>query len=204
MNATKCTDIVTSLFPPSSQPYGVSLSGWCARWWHWLLSIPKYVNPVVDETGEFSSQFQNDPNVWYLAGTFGGSVVRRCNVPKGKAIIFPVINYEASLADEPDLSDPKQLEIKCKQEIDNIGRLYCYVDGQIIDLAQYRIACRAFKIEIPSDNCLSVKSGQTSMASDGYWLFLQPLPRGKHVIQSFGSCLAGKIKIGCDYRLIVQ
>ena len=84
------------------------------------MSIPKDINPALDETGRFSTQFQNDENVWFLAGTFGGTVTRNLVVPYGKAILFPIINYEACLADEPFLSHEHQLQDKCREEIDKI------------------------------------------------------------------------------------
>lgn len=204
MNATKCVDKSVRLFRPTSRPYGVCFPEWSIRWWRWLLSIPKGLNPINDTTGKSTYQSQNDPNVWFLAGTFGGSVVRKCMIPYGKSILFPIINYECCLADEPLLANDLQLEEKCKQEIDKIGELYCRVDGQVVHLTQYRIASGAFNIDLPSDNCLSVKSGKTLMASDGYWLFLQPLPRGEHILQSYGSCLAGKVKVGCTFQLTIR
>ena len=204
INPTKCITTSVKLFRPASSPYGVSLPEWSRRWWRWLLSTPKSINPINDKTGEFSFQSQNDPNVWFLAGTFGGLAIRKCTIPRGKAILFPIINYEACFADEPLLTDRHQLENKCKQEIDNIGKLYCNVNGLDIKLSEYRIHSEAFEIDLPVDNCLSVNAGHTLMASDGYWLFLQPLSRGKCEIQSFGSCMAGKVKIGCKYQLTVH
>ena len=168
------------------------------------MSIPSSINPINDTTGEFTNRSQNDPNVCFLAGTFGGSVTRKCTLPYGKAILFPVINYEASFADEPLLSEVHELENKCKEEIDKIGELSCYVDGQSLNLSEYRIASSAFQIELSCENCLSAKAGKTMMASDGYWLFLSPLTHGKHRINSFGSCLAGKIKIGCTFELTIS
>lgn len=204
VNPTECIDSSEQLFPPTSRPYGISFSEWSIRWWRWLLSIPKDINPINDNTGEFNRQWQNDPKVWFLAGTFGGSTIRKCTIPYGKAILFPIINYEASFADEPLLTERHQLENKCKQEIDNIGKLYCNLDGIDINLSEYRIHSEAFEIDLPVDNCLLVKAGHTLMASDGYWLFLHPLARGTHVIQSFGSCLEGKVKIGCKYQLTIH
>lgn len=201
INPSKLVRSDWKLFPPSSCPYQLSFAEWTSRWWRWLLSIPKNISPVNDITGEFTKQSQYDPNVWFLAGTFGGSTERKCIIPFGKSILFPVINYEASFADEPLLSDALELENKCKEEIDKIGELYCHVDGQVVDLREYRIASSAFEITLSCENCLSAKAGKTVMASDGYWLFLSPLPQGKHEIKSFGSCLAGKIKIGCTFDI---
>ena len=49
-----------------------------ARWWQWALSAPDDRSPVSDTTGEFAGWRQPD-DVWFLAGTYGGRVVRRCS-----------------------------------------------------------------------------------------------------------------------------
>ena len=53
-------------------------------------------NPLLDDTGEHSFVNQNGP-VWFLAGTFGEGKCpkRKCAIPAGKAILFPVINFKA-------------------------------------------------------------------------------------------------------------
>ncbi len=66
----------------------VELAG---RWWQWAMSIPTERNPVCDETGRFAGA--NQPaDVWFLAGTFGGKASRRCEIPHGRPIFFPLFN----------------------------------------------------------------------------------------------------------------
>src|SRR4029453_7743303 len=108
------------LFAPDSAPYGVTFPDWTIRWWRWLLSSSMETNPALDISGKWSELRQDDPNVWFLAGTFGGSVVRTSTIPAGKAILMPIINYECSFADEPLITSEKELELKCKNEIDDI------------------------------------------------------------------------------------
>ncbi|MFI6996809.1 hypothetical protein [Nocardia sp. NPDC050175] len=63
-----------------------------ARWWQWASAIPTATNPVSDETGKFADVDQS-ADVWFLAGTFGGKVSRKCSVPYGRPIFFPAFNY---------------------------------------------------------------------------------------------------------------
>ena len=84
----------------------------------------------------------------FSAGTFGGTVTRNLVVPYGKAILFPIINYEACLADEPFLSHEHQLQDKCREEIDKITDLELNVDGLDIDISGYRVASHSFDIEL--------------------------------------------------------
>jgi hypothetical protein len=192
------------IYESNSKPFGRSYMEWTAIWWQWLGAIPSKKNPVFDGIGGFCSESQHDPNVWFLAGTFGGSVKRKCKIPHGKAILFPIINYECSFEDEPSITTDKELVQRCRVEIDKIGHMYASIDGKKIDVRKYRVNSGCFTINVPSDNCLGASSGPRRMASDGYWLFIGPPSIGNHKLTSFGSCLAGKIKIGCTFRIVIE
>ncbi|MEU7030716.1 hypothetical protein AB0A60_29020 [Streptomyces sp. NPDC046275] len=62
-----------------------------ARWWQWALSAPDDVSPVADPTGAHAAWNQPD-DLWFLAGTYGGRVIRRCEIPAGRPVFFPVLN----------------------------------------------------------------------------------------------------------------
>lgn len=192
------------IYHNNSIPYGLGYSEWTSLWWKWLVSIPKERNPGIDESRRFCVPSQYHPDVWFLAGTFGGSAIRNCRIPYGKAILFPVINYECSFADEPLILTEKGLQSKCTTEIDDIVDISACLDGNRINLKQCRVQSQCFKVNIPFDNCLNAKSGSTTMVSDGYWLFIEPLQRGNHVLTSFGSCLSGKIRISCNFHIYIE
>ena len=192
------------LFPPESRPYGISYNEWTVRWWRWFLSIDKDFNPATDSSGVDSEQKQDDPNVWFLAGTLGGFAERTCRVPYGKAIIMPVINYECSFADEPSITTDWELEDKSKREIDDIKDVRVKIDEITLeDLSPFRIRSPLFMINLQEDNILGATSGFTKMISDGYWIIVKPLGFGEHQVNSFGSCRSGKIKIATSYKLTV-
>ena len=57
-----------------------------AQWWQWVLSIPVFENPLLDQTGEKCVVGQRGP-VWFLAGNFGGGeTTRSCSVPEGNLL----------------------------------------------------------------------------------------------------------------------
>ncbi|MGW1885004.1 hypothetical protein [Streptomyces sp. NPDC001970] len=64
-----------------------------ARWWQWALSAPDDMSPVADETGEHAA-WQQPEDLWFLSGTYGGRVVRRCEVPSDRPLFFPVLNIQ--------------------------------------------------------------------------------------------------------------
>jgi hypothetical protein len=193
------------VFGPNSKPYGISYPRWTVRWWRWLLSFPKEYNPALDISGGYSDQRQDDSNVWFLAGTFGGLAERKCRIPSGKAILMPVINYECSFAEEPLITTRNGLESKCKSEIDDIKKVSFLIDETIVsDLSPYRIRSPLFSIQLRDNNVLGLEPCLTKMISDGFWVFLRPLTIGRHHVRAFGSCRSGKIQIGVTYNLFVS
>jgi hypothetical protein len=201
----KQRSIESLLFTPSSKPYGLTYPQWTVKWWQWLVSIPKENNPALDMSGQYAEEKQEDQNVWFLAGTIGGSVVRRCQIPSRKAILMPIINYECSFAADPSISTEAELKSKCEREIDDIKNLSFGIDGFFLrDTAPYRIRSPYFDVHLRENNILGLDQHTTRMISDGYWMFLKPLPLGSHQLISSGSCRSGKIMIGATYELTVQ
>src|SRR5262245_47401786 len=78
--------------PPTASPHGKTYGEWAAEHSRWLWPIPLGVNPGRDLDGSQCAINQDGP-VWFLAGTFGGSVSRNCTIPAGKAIFFPLDAY---------------------------------------------------------------------------------------------------------------
>jgi hypothetical protein len=191
------------LFVPDSRPFGRTYADWTASWWQWVLSIPKIDNPLLDQNGKNCANNQSGP-VWFLAGTLQGQTERSCTIPADKAILFPVINYEASVA-EGDGTTDEELTARVRYEMDEITNMRAMVSGtNVNELRQYRIQSPPFNVTLPTDNVLGLPAQTTKMMSEGYWLFLKPLEPGNYDLYSFGSCLAGRIKIGISYHLTVE
>ncbi|GHE54086.1 hypothetical protein GCM10014715_03760 [Streptomyces spiralis] len=83
------TESVGSTWKLSDQEGGV-LAG---RWWKWALAAPDDLCPVRDTTGE-NAAWNQPADLWFLAGTYGGRVVRRCVVPSDRPLFFPVLNMQ--------------------------------------------------------------------------------------------------------------
>lgn len=191
------------LFAPESRPFGITYGEWTANWWQWILSITKNENPLIDQNGKKCANNQSG-SVWFLAGTLQGQAERFSTIPADKAILFPVINFEASVA-EGDGSTEKELSSRVKFEMDQITEMRAMINGRNLDkLNQSRIQSPLFNVTLPADNVLGLPAQTTKMMSEGYWLFLKPLEPGKYDLCSFGSCMAGRIKIGISYHLTIQ
>ena len=77
---------------PSALPYDPrSPEGLAARWVQWVAASGPLKNPVDDDTGEHAAHNQPD-DVWFLAGSYGKRVERRCVVPVGRELFVPVFN----------------------------------------------------------------------------------------------------------------
>ena len=150
-------------------------------------------------TQGWPSRIQRGP-VWFLAGTTEGIANRECIIPANKSILYPVLNFGATLADEPTLKTEQELIALARREMDRISNLEIKVDGEkISDIQNYRIQSPVFDIVLPENNLFGGLAGPTRGVSEGYWLFLKGLPKGNHRIQSLGSCLAGQLTIGANY-----
>lgn len=191
------------LFTPESRPFGRTYAEWTAKWWQWVLSISKAENPLVDQNGKNCSNNQNG-SVWFLAGSLKGSAERSCTIPADKAILFPIINVEASVA-EGDGSTEEELSAVVRFEMDQIADMRAMINGTNVDeLKQFRIQSPLFNVTLPQDNVLRLPAQTTKMMSEGYWLFVKAMEPGNYHLYSFGSCLAGRIKIGITYHLTIE
>ena len=177
-----------TIFPPDSQPYGLTYGEWTAKWWQWAHSIPTENNPQLDQTGEDCIQAQNQTGpVWFLAGTGGGSAERTCTIPTGKAILIPIINAAyVGTAGETE----EEMRTGVKEWIDTVTTVEASIDGvPLQNLSNYRVQSSVFNDTLPNDNVLGEPEGTYLAVSDGYWVFLEPPPPGQHEIRLHGAII---------------
>ena len=79
-----------SIFPVNSKPFGCTFEEWSARWWQWLLSIPKSINPAFDSTGANANINQDNIEVFFLCQTYeeGGPPI-----PNGTVMYQLAVQY---------------------------------------------------------------------------------------------------------------
>jgi|SRR6188472_1382536 len=178
------------LYDRHEYPFGQSWEKWVALWCTWMLSIPKKNNPSLDKTGKYCSMNQNNENVWFLTGTFGNivPVKRKCTIPVGKAIFFPILEKEDSLEEDSDLNNESELIKRSRDATNRLTYMEAWIDSlKIEDLKDYRVQSEVFDLKFPEDNVYDVKQGLTRSVCDGYWLFIKPLEIGKHHIYFKGE-----------------
>jgi hypothetical protein len=191
-------------YEPDESPFGKTWEEWTAEWWIWALSSPKGQNPVTDTTGENAS-YNQQGHVWFLAGTFEGFAERSCEIPAGRSIFFPVSCNETSFAECPNFKSEKELRAFAQADIDQVKTIMATVDGQRLpDSELRRIESPPFEITLPEGNVIGAPAGKTKSKSDGYWVFLKPLPVGRHEIHFFSTCRTDALWVEARYHLTVR
>ena len=166
------------VFSKDSTPYGAPYGNWIAKWWNWTLSIPKGEHPRDDFTPEKCAANQGGP-VWFLADHLGGREERTCHIPAGRAILIPILTGECGY-EVPEVKNEEDMR-DCATAGNEYGVIEATVDGvKIKDLESYRTQSGFFNSSIVENNIYDSPSGNYRAFADGYFLFLEPLPAGKH------------------------
>jgi hypothetical protein len=165
-----------------SMPYNLTYGQWATKWWTWLISIPSNINPASDSTGANCAQSQSGP-VWFLAGSTTGKAERSCTIAADKAIFFPIIDSECSYAEYPKLKTESELRNCAISQNSQTTHVETIVDGVSLQNSQMpRIQSPLFSFKFPPNNIFGAAAGDSQSVADGYYVFLKPLPVGKHEI----------------------
>jgi hypothetical protein len=196
------------VLPPNSNAFGRSYAEWSAAWWQWLLSIPADTNPNF-ATGNVDCTLGQSGHVWFLAGTFGGSATRKCTIPTGKALFFPLLNTVFG-AGVGDCTGPSDCNITALRQAaaaaeDDPQLLQVSIDNVPLEnLDQYRVASPVFNAFFPEGNIPGNPPGTYGpLVADGYWVLLAPLSRGAHKIY-FKGVSANGFTVDVTYVLTVS
>jgi hypothetical protein len=182
-------------FEVGSSPYNVSDKDWAAKWWQWYVSVPKthspnnldYPNHITNQT---CSVFQNASSpVFFLFTPYVEEKVadRTCIVPKGKAILVPIVSGEMDTGD-PTITDTSDKTLKeTATGGNNNAAILTKLDGATLDFnhdPKYRILTDFFTINLPPHNIWEEKEkpGTYKGVAEGYYLFLKPLQVGNHTL----------------------
>jgi hypothetical protein len=200
--------------------YGKTYPEWANAWLRWYYEAPQRadgcVMPDIDMTGEHCGFGQQEPDVFFLAGTRGGKVVRTaCVVPRGRAIFFPIIVFMSDNAGMTvaDQRNDEQRAAQVRGEIDRARGVAATIDGVGIDVTKLRSGPTQATYTFPAEpnfyTCTGTKGVEGSFVGsyDGYFVMLAPLSPGPHEI-SFRATVARAtgmdFVIDVTYRLRVE
>lgn len=171
-------------------------------WWQWTMSVPGSSSPVNDPTGANCAAGQSG-DVWFLAGGFGSSKVRRsCEVPAGKFLFFPILQK----GDRSRTCD--QARAGARLKMTDALELTAEIDGvPVPNPKRYRVSTNECFDVYGKVSPMLGKAEPHPSASDGYWLLVAPPAKGRHVIKftaRYGSVIAGGLEQDVEYELKVN
>jgi hypothetical protein len=187
------------VMPRDSKYLGKTYEQWSVKWWQWVLAIPAKDNPLNDKTGKLTNEAQSG-DVWFLAGSWVGTTDLTINVPVGKALFLPVINVEGSKIEGLG-NTQKEMRDYSTGIIDKVVDKEATIDGNNVNLENYRVRSTLFVFKLPFKNNVLTASGEKTPSgelvsvppysspavSEGYWILVKPLPEGTHTIHIYGK-----------------
>ncbi len=179
---------------------GISQPELTKRWWQWAGSFDGDESPVADVSGERCGAGQDGP-VWFLAGTYGSAPAhRKCHLPAGKYVFFPLINYIVMPRCQACTNTCDHMMTAARDVTDRPMGLFAELDGRsFTGLNEHRVAAgRCFNMAERVPGAPAIEPS----ASDGYWLLLPPLPKGEHSLR-FGGSLPS-LRQELVYTLVVE
>jgi hypothetical protein len=181
--------------PIQSHPDGKTYGQWAAAWWQWAQQTPASTNPLLDKLDKRDCSVGQKGHVWFLGGILSlvdtrNAVVRNCTVPTGTKLFFPLLNttYGAFVTDPPDQRTEDFLRAQVAF-IETPTLLEAKIDGvPVKNPTQYLEKSPLFDVQLPIDNIYEANGIAVPLlfspnVDEGYYLFVQPLPPGKHTIE---------------------
>jgi hypothetical protein len=189
-----------SIFPPDSEPYGLTYDEHAQNFWKWMLSIPANESPMDDTKGDKCTVGQSNSNssIFYLSAG-EGKMERTCTIPAGKGLLLPVMQVEISDKEIPGASI-EDLTNAAKKDQDSVNSLYLKIDNEEYtynDLLKYRTQPTApFQVIFPDNGIFGVvEGGPSQVVADGWYIISEPLTPGNHTVH-FRSSLSCP-DVGC-------
>jgi hypothetical protein len=212
-----------TVLDPTQSHYGNTDDEWGALWWKWMFELPQTdakncVIPFQDSSGASCAVGQMTSDVFFLAGTTGGTVVRdQCAVPTGKPLLFPIATFSGDNAGVPvpmQLTDPQLIQAVTMQ-VDSVTGLSASFDGTAIpNLSRFRTNVTKFAYNLPPepnfDTCEGAP-GVTGSVPDsyasGYYVMLSPPAAGAHTLQfaaTFPDNNGQPVKVDVTYKFTIH
>ncbi|MEU9303307.1 signal protein [Streptomyces sp. NPDC048269] len=180
--------VTPSALPAAGSPSArakLSAADLQGRWWTWAASSVSASNPVSDQDGHLCAQGQVG-GIWFLAGTFGGTVTRSCTVPAAVPVAFPLVNLVGEAGDCTAFMTSAQGS--------------AVLDGQALEAERYEAT--AVQVSAVDGNPLTQGGGRFRTQACGLWVQLEPLAPGSHTLSIRGS--SGSFAVSVDYKLQVS
>lgn len=194
----------TEIVPPDVKYHGRTYGEWAAKWFEWGMEFPvqdKQGNPLPHPSFDdpnFDVRDRQSGTVWFLGGAFVGEdglpIERTATIPRNKALFIGVQTVECSSVEPPESgfhgdTEAEQRDL-AKFWADHVvpATLFFEVDDEAItDFAPFRTDTPQFKFKAPTPWIFAETGGKGTSVGDGYFVLLEPLPKGEHTIHFGGT-----------------
>jgi hypothetical protein len=200
------------MFSKDEKPFGVSYDDWVAKYWNKRVGMNKdQAAPKPGGCLILNNYNKSDFLVMLMdTAEVDGSAQQTCKISSSQGIMIPlwIAECDNSGGDDPRHKSYSDEQLtKCAREQYNLGNIRSdvKVDGLPIaklDVKQslipgsgkldYKVNSplnnitdfnsKGFNLTIPPDSNIPLKPGTWRSASQGWWVFLKPLPPGEHTI----------------------
>lgn len=162
---------------------GKELAEYSNIWWQWAYSMSDSESAVRDINGS-KCHVNQTGDVWFLAGGYGRSKIsRKCTIPAGNNIFFPVINM-VYYPRNSNLPTCESVKISAALNNDKLLKIDVELNGSKISNPR--------SLRLKSPKCFDLLGMVPRYynprkvypsASDGYWVMLKPLEKGIHTLK---------------------
>ncbi len=165
-----------------------------ARWWAWAESAPAGRSPITDKTGRDCSEHQ-PADVWFLAGTTGGSATRSCTITTDRPIYFPVLNRVCPVTNG-------QLDSAAlSQCVLSVYNAKATLDGKSLAVLP-ATSGTSFELTVPRGDAFGLPPGARRFVTWGAWVGPLRVSKGSHVLHF--RARSGTFSLSVVYHLTVR
>jgi hypothetical protein len=186
------------ILPTNSIVLGKSIPEWIVDWHQWNYSLSTNGHPLYDTTGDSANNGQSGP-IFFIGGAdiniIGTNVQRTYTVPENTYLLLPALAADAdNIFTEPPYSAAELSELLAPF-FDDPPYLSFSINGvEVPNLLHHRHKAPVFSLFFETcDNPKTVNYHDCitglidPVVADGYWLMLQPLTPGDHVLRWFAG-----------------
>ncbi|HMJ65490.1 MAG TPA: hypothetical protein VK615_09065 [Candidatus Binatia bacterium] len=176
-----------TIVPPDAIFRGKTYSEWAAKFWQWMMALPREGHPVIDDPNFDFTAAQSGP-VWYWAAP-DGPLTRSFTMPEGTAFFLSIRDVETSSLEPAPFFGATEAEQRAGANwfADHINRVECTIDGVNVDnIRDFRFETAQFEFTAPTPWIFADVGGRGTAVGDGYFLMLL-FPKGKHTVTYFAN-----------------
>lgn len=168
--------------------YEQTIGNWGHFWWKWLGNFASVNDPSI-QSGKVNCASGQTGKVWFLANAYGGIYQRSCVIPQNTALFIPIFNtifWTPAPGSTFGCKNEKHCRVIADSVIGDLIDYSCTIDGNSCSLHYPIIRAQSdtLPFTIKDDSTFTrwgeIPSTRSISISDGYWVMLAPLKKGKH------------------------